>query len=157
MVKEFYNDVGEKNFYIHEICDENGNYIQLENGIVTVKEKVAPARPNPKSAASATYEGNIPKMTVSHSSTGVNENSERKSEREIPLEDWPKGDTLLDAIKNRKTSTEHKWTSNMPAPSNGQNLSDTNVAQHEAQSQDKNLSATSSWKRSPALSSRSKS
>ena len=99
VVKEFYNDVGEKNFYIHEICDENGNYIQLENGIVTVKEKVAPARPNPKSAASATYEGNIPKMTVSHSSTGVNENSERKSEREIPLEDRLKGDTLLDAQK----------------------------------------------------------
>ena len=50
--------------------------IQLENGIVSVKEKVAPARPNPKSAADTTYKGNIPIATVAHPAIGVKKNSD---------------------------------------------------------------------------------
>ena len=71
VVKEFNNAVGEKNFYIHEICDENGNYIKLDNGIVTIKEKVASARPNPKSAADATYRGNSSAKTIAQKDDGV--------------------------------------------------------------------------------------
>ena len=77
VVKEFNNAVGEKNFYIHEICDENGNYIQLDNGIVTVKEKVASARPNPKSAADATYGGIPSDETVAQKEQYVKLKSDR--------------------------------------------------------------------------------
>ena len=81
VVKEFNSAVGEKNFYIHEICDQNGNYIQLDNGIVSVKEKAASARPNPKSAADAANEGSSPTSIVAHPEDGVKKNSDRYSER----------------------------------------------------------------------------
>lgn len=41
-----------------------------------------------------------------------------------------------EALKERKASTEHKWTSKMPAPSNGRGLSDSNIAHSAAESQE---------------------
>ena len=51
---------------------------------------------------------------------------------------WKVSDEKYEALKNGKTSTEHKWTSKMPALSNGRGLSNANVAQSTANRQEQN-------------------
>ena len=64
VVKVAVNGRGEKSFYIHEICDAEGNYIQLEDGVVSKKEISSTGLVDPTSTADAADNGISPKTSI---------------------------------------------------------------------------------------------
>lgn len=83
VVKVSINGRGDKSFYIHEICDAEGNYIQLEDGVLSKKEISSTGLVDSTSTAGTADDGISPKTSIRNESENVNEKfSERDPEVE---------------------------------------------------------------------------
>ena len=75
VVKVSINGRGDKSFYIHEICDAEGNYIELADGVPTKKEISNTGLVDSSSTAGAADDGISPKTSIRNDSEKVNKES----------------------------------------------------------------------------------
>ena len=82
VVKVSINGRGDKSFYIHEICDAEGNYIQLKDGVPIKKEISSTGLVDSSSTAGAADDGITPKATI----RSENEKVKKKFSMREPVE-----------------------------------------------------------------------
>ena len=107
VVKVFNNGRGDKSFYIHEICDAEGNYIQMNSGDPGKKISNT-GLVEPTSTADAADRGNTSANSIRNTEPVVNQkNSERNSESGRVKYSY-RDSAYMDAIKRGDMETAKK-------------------------------------------------
>lgn len=99
VVKAAINGQGDKSFYIHEIFDAEGNYIQLEDGVPSKKEISNTNLVDPTSTVSAADDGISPKANVTQPAPVVNTNSSSSPHSDRDTESVSNHSLLANALE----------------------------------------------------------
>lgn len=102
VVKIYDNGRGDKSFYIHEIFDAEGNYIELLNGVPTKKEISSTGEVDSSSTAGTADNGIAPKNSIRDERGIVNTSAEEN----VGIEVNSNTDSVAPAIKR----SERTWT-----------------------------------------------
>ena len=102
VVKVSINGRGDKSFYIHEICDAEGNYIELADGVPTKKEISSTGLVDSSSTAGTADEGIAPKNNIANNGKNV----KNKSTEEVGME----VDENTESVSPAVMYSERTWT-----------------------------------------------
>ena len=106
VVQVFDNGRGDKSFYIHEICDAEGNYIELVDGVPTKKEISNTGEVEPTSTADVADDGIAPKDNIHNDSKIVKNESAEAMDVEVDEKTESVAPTVL---KSERTWTESDY------------------------------------------------
>ena len=102
VVKVFENGRGDKSFYIHEICDAEGNYIELVDGVPTKKEISNTGEVDSSSTADVADDGNNPNTSIHNDSEIVKSESVEAMDIEV--------DAKTESVAPTVLNSERTWT-----------------------------------------------
>lgn len=121
VVQVFENGRGNKSFYIHEIFDAEGNYIELVNGVPTKKEISNTGEVDSSSTADVADDGIAPTTNIHNDSEIVNSKSVEAMDVEVDAKTESVAPTVL---KSERTWTESDYVQEYKQEHNGAKFSD---------------------------------
>ena len=102
VVQVFDNGRGDKSFYIHEIFDAEGNYIELVDGVPTKKEISNTGEVDSSSTAGVADDGNNPNTNIHNDSEIVKSESAEALDLEV--------DEKTESVAPTVLNSERTWT-----------------------------------------------